>query len=343
MDLKYYALGYERAGGDKVRDIASPLPGYRSRLQITADLFAKGIERENKVMARLWIVCDSVFVTSSEKAMRIDSVRVKIHARQMGIANGKELEDIADADTVTALFTQWFQSNYFVLAQRHPELAAVVENTKALAIARWMAARKLEPQEGWATMLLPTVETSVVGGPALVRRDTLVRTRPNGKDILIVQLAGGVEMSGALVETRLATAGSSPKSKAQTSSPALGAKLEASLASGKSTLRPLKDDWLKSVRTRKSDGREWTIGADGLPTASVDAKGRRIRYASNGKSIGAASALTEHAKATLERTEAGYSLEYQDQERYLAARYDTRGVRTALWEFPRRVQVPAGR
>ena len=61
MDLKLYALGYERDGASKVRDIASPPPGYRSRIQITADLFAKGIERQGGLKARLWIVCDSVF------------------------------------------------------------------------------------------------------------------------------------------------------------------------------------------------------------------------------------------------------------------------------------------
>lgn len=335
MDLKYYALGYERDGAHRVRTITSPLPGYRSRLQITADLFAKGIERESKVMARLWIVCDSVFATTSDKAMRIDSVQVKIHARQMGVTSGNELADIADADTVTALFTHWFQSNYVLLAQRHPELEAVVENAKALAIARWMVAHKVQPDPSWAQLLLPTVDSAVVSGPALVRRDTLTRERPNGKDILVVQLAGGVEVGAVLVENRASDHAPSSKGK--------DAQLVASLTNAKTALRPLQDEWLKSVRSRKAGDREWTIGVDGLPLASVDGAGRKILYKGTGHHVTVASTASPKVQASVSRTEKGFSLDYQDHDRFLSARYDAQGRRTALWEFPARQEIPSSR
>lgn len=334
MDLKYYALGYERDGANKVRAITSPPPGYRSRLQITADLFAKGIERQSKVMARLWIVCDSVFATTSDKSMRIDSVQVRIHARQMGVTNGNELADIADADTVTALFTHWFQANYFQLAQKHPELEAVVQNAKALAIARWMVSHKAQPDASWAQLLLPTVDSAVVSGPAMVRRDTLTRERPNGKDILVVQLAGGVEVGAVLVENRVSDPAPSKGKTAQ---------LQASLSNGKNTLRPLKDDWLKNVRSRKAGGREWTIGADGLPLASVDGAGRKIHYKGTGRHVTAASSVAPNAHASVNRTENGYSLDYQDHDRFLSSRYDVQGRRTDLWEFPARQEIPSSR
>lgn len=333
MDLKLYALGYERDGATKVRDIVSPPVGYRSRIQITADLFAKGIDRESKVMSRLWIVCDSVFATTTDRAMRIDSVRVKIHARQMGVAQGNELKDIADADTVTALFTHWFETHYFQLAVKHPELAAVVEHSKALAIAHWITARNANPEDSWSALLLSMVDSTVVSGPAMVRRDTLTRERPNGKDILVVQLAGGVEVGAVLVENS-ASDPSSSKGKA--------VQLQASLNSGKNALRLLKDDWLRNVRSRKAVGRDWTIGADGLPLSSVDAVGRKFQYKGTGRHVTAASVLAPNAQASVNRTDNGYSLDYQDQHRFLSARYDSKGRRTELWEFPARQEIPVG-
>ena len=340
MDLKLYALGYERAGGTKVRDIASPPVGYRSRVQIAADLFAKGIERQGALKARLWIVCDSVFATSTDSAMRIDSVRVKIHARQVASAAGNQMEDIADADTVTALFAHWFETNYFQLAAEHPELAAVVENAKALSIARWILSRGAVVPEMWSDLLLPLTDSTVVGGPALVRRDTLRRNRAGGKDILTIELTGGVELGASLAETRLPSPKSVLGGNSGSSGSARYAHLEASLCEGGNVLRPLKDDWLKTARAKKVDGREWTIAANGLPSASVDASGGKTSFASAGRRVVAASAIAADRHATLQRMEEGYMLNYQDQDHIVSARYDAKGHRTALWDYPAHREVP---
>lgn len=333
MDLKYYALGYERDGATGSRRIANPPPGYRDQFRIAQDLFEQGRYSMDPIKARLWIVCDTVFVSESDSVLRIDSVRVRVHARQIAAAQGNSYVDVGDADPLNATFAAWFQAHYSDLAARHPELAAVLENAKALALARWMVAKGVGPGERWVAHLLPIADTTVTHGPALTRRDTLRSAKAKG--VVHLELTGGVEMGGALASTRSTTKGlRQDLAKPQGKSSSSLVPRSNGAPSHRIAYRRFDDDLLKSVRTRKMLDEQMEYAAYGTPVSSTNAKGRRMTYQSSGRKVTTASSTTKDGDVSLTRLpDGGSHLEIHGRTRWIKADYDAKGARTALWEY----------
>jgi len=326
MDLKYYALGYQRGADGGVRPLSNPPPDYRDRTRIAADLFAQGKLPEGGVKARLWIVCDSVFVTESDSAMAIDSVRMRVHARQITPGANNTYVDVGDADPVSRIFAAWFESRYFDLVPRHPELAAVVENAKALAMARWMVARGVAPEARWLQPLMPVADSTVVHGPALVRRDTL---RDSGRrKILTLEITGGVELGGGLVR-RLGSTRAVRDGWSRAPSSASGSGARPRIAQ-----RVLDETWLPASRKRRVAERDYEVSRLGLPLSAIDPAGRRLDFSTQGRSVVGASSSGKDGTATLTRLpDGGSRLEYRGRTRWIQAEFDAQGRRRELWEY----------
>lgn len=333
MDLKYYALGYERDGATGFKRIANPLPGYRDQIAIAQALHERGDFPVAPIKARLWIVCDTVFVSESDSVVRIDSVRVRVHARRIGAGEGNTFVDVGDADPLNATFAAWFEAHYADLVPRHPELAAIVENAKALALARWMEAKRVGPDDRWVAHLLPVVDSTIARGPALTRRDTLRIAR--GRSVVSIELAGGVEMKGSLASYRSTSKGirqDLAKTGARSSgAPAAGAN---GAPTHRVAYRRIDDAPLEGLRTAKLADRRLEIAAYGMPVSSTDSRGGRTTFRSTGRTVSAASRDGSEGFASLTRlADGGSHLEIQGRTRWIQADYDAQGRRTALWEY----------
>lgn len=334
MDLKYYALGYERDGTTGFKRIANPPPGYRDQIAIAQALHEKGGFPMAPVKARLWIVCDTVFVSESDSVVRIDSVRVRVHARRIGAGEGNTFVDVGEADPLNATFAAWFEAHYADLVPRHPELAAIVENAKALALARWMEAKRVGPGDRWVAHLLPVVDSAIARGPALTRRDTLRIARE--RSVVSIELAGGVEMVGSLASNRSTTgrirqdlAKGSPASPDATAAGTNGAPKH------RVACRRFDESSPKWSRTVEVSGERMEIAAYGMPVSSTGAKGGRTTFRSGGGKVRAASIEGPEGFASLTRlADGGSHLEIRGRTRWIQADYDAQGGRTALWEYP---------
>ena len=340
MDLKLYGLGFERDGSGKFRKLSRPVPGYRNQIQIAKDLYLKDSLPEGYVKTRLWIVCDSVFATVTTTAIRIDSVRVRVNARQMGVTSNNQLQDIADADPATQLFARWFETHYAELIPMHPELGAILESAKALAIARWMMSQKVGPDPRWAELLLPVADSTVVKGPALERRDTL--QLPARRSLMFYSLTGGVELGGRIIAKKFIESNLDASSKGfrngsvrNPSASKLFTAKESSIYTGKVAFEFLRENWIKNFRRQVGVGEEWEVGAHGLPVALVVRKGRRVSFRTEGLKLVAASTFDAKSQASIFRRPDGTSrLDYRDRSHLLVAEYDVHGTRTALWQYP---------
>lgn len=342
MDLKLYSLGYERDGAGSYRRMTAGPAGWRDKVAIIADLAAKGRGSEDTVKTRFWIVCDTVLASESDSAVRFDSVRVRVHARRIAAAAGNTYVDIAEPDEASVEYLRWFESNYELLALKHPELEAIRENAKALALARWIAARGAAPDERWTSALLPVVDSFVVHGPALTRRDTIRSV--DGTRYTKIDLVGGVEMDGVLLTRKdpgAANWNAAPAASKNASS-AIAARAQGSRDQGAVSVRKMDDSWIPAPRRVKADGLDYDLSRYGLPLEARDAKGRRVGFATRSRKVVAASALAADGPARLTRNPDGtVHLDYQGRTRWVKADWDAKGRRTALWEYtPTTVEVP---
>jgi len=342
MDLKLYSLGYQRDGAGGYRRMVAGPAGWRDRVAIAADLFAKGRRADDSTKTRFWIVCDTVLSSESDSAVRFDSTLVRVHARRIAAAAGNTYVDVAEPDEGSVEYLRWFESNYALLALEHPELHAIRENAKALALARWMIARDVAPDERWTSALLPVVDSFVSHGPALTRRDT-IRTS-SGTQRIVMDLVGGVEMDGAMVSRKDPEAADwrDAPSTSRHASSAPAARAQASRHRKTVSVREIDDSWVPAPRRVKSDDLEYEVSRYGLPLSARDAKGRGIGFSTRSRKVVAASAITPDGPAQLTRNADGsLHLEYQGRSRWIQADWDAKGRRTALWEYtPSTVETP---
>lgn len=321
MQLKYYSLGKRLGTTGKEEPVGKTPPGYRTMLQIRADLQGQGIVPDSVSRNRLWIVCDTLYAVTSDSAIRIDSVRIRVLTRRIGAAAGNRMVDIGGEDTAALRFCHWFETHYWELAREHAELRDVAEYAKAVAIARWVLARQETPDLRWADALLATEPSVVRSAPAMQARDTVI-TGNKRKRMQVQHIVGGVEMSPNLVMRPQ----KQPFAKSTKGSP---------------RLQRMDSPQFRITRQEKDRAYTWEVGVSGVVAATTP-QGQKINLYYPGTRSAAAQNVNENSHAQLQPSpDGGMLLQYSDQLQIIEARYDAKGKRTALWQYPRKVAVAA--
>lgn len=319
MQLKYYSLGKRLGSGGKEEPVGKTPPGYRTMLQIRADLQGQGIATDSVSRNRLWIVCDTLYAVASDSAIRIDSVRIRVLTRRIGAAAGNRMVDIGGEDTAALRFCHWFETHYWELAREHAELRDVAEYAKAVAIARWILAHQETPDLRWADALLATESSVVRSAPAMQARDTVV-IGGKPKRMQVQHIVGGVEMSPHLT----LRAQAQPYGKS---------------TQGSVRLQRMDSPQFRTTRQEKDRDYTWDVGVSGVVSATP-AGGPKIQLFYPGTRSAAARQMGEASHAQLQPgPDGGMLLQYSDQQQILEARFDAQGRRTALWQYPRKVAV----
>jgi hypothetical protein len=178
------------------------VPGFRSLLDIALTGHAASA---SATYMRFWIVCDSVGIKRSDRALVFSRPRMRVCTERMYASSSGLVSSGGVEDPAGAAFARWATEHYDELAAYYKPLARVQQLASIIALAKWVVANGIEPN---LASLLPQNQpvTTPTTEKALNATKTRTYTRERqtrGAKIIqkitkTVYVFGGVDLSVSL-------------------------------------------------------------------------------------------------------------------------------------------------